>query len=42
MKTYKLSKAEDLLIGKKGTKARDEYEVELKLELIHNTNNPKH
>tara|TARA_R100001463_G_scaffold25688_2_gene60707 strand:+ start:767 stop:937 length:171 start_codon:yes stop_codon:yes gene_type:complete len=42
MKSYKLSEAEDLLIGKKGTKARDEYEFELKLELIHNTNNPKH
>ncbi len=34
MKTYKLSEAEDLLIGKKGTKERDEYEFELKLELI--------
>lgn len=42
MKSYKLSEAEDLLIGKKGTKPRDEYEFELKLELIHNTNNPKH
>ena len=34
MKTYKLSEAEDLLIGKKGTKERDEYEFELKLNLI--------
>lgn len=34
MKSYKLSEAEDLLIGKKGTKERDEYEFELKLELI--------
>ncbi|MGB3344959.1 MAG: helix-turn-helix transcriptional regulator [Aequorivita sp.] len=34
MKTYKLNEAEDLLIGKKGTKERDEYEFELKLELI--------
>lgn len=34
MKSYTLDHAEDLLIGKKGTKARDEYEFELKLELI--------
>jgi len=34
MKSYKLSEAEDFLIGKKGTKERDEYEFELKLELI--------
>lgn len=34
MKSYKLDEAEDLLIGKKGTKGRDEYEFELKLELI--------
>ncbi|WPR74062.1 helix-turn-helix transcriptional regulator [Algoriphagus sp. NG3] len=34
MKSYKLDEAEDLLIGKKGTKERDEYEFELKLELI--------
>ncbi|MDP2686541.1 MAG: helix-turn-helix transcriptional regulator [Aequorivita sp.] len=34
MKSYKLSEAEDLLIGKKGTKEREEYEFELKLELI--------
>jgi len=33
MKSYKLSEAEDLLIGKKGTKERDEKEFELKLEL---------
>lgn len=34
MKSYTLDQAEDLLIGKKGTKHRDEYEFELKLELI--------
>ena len=34
MKTYTLDEAEDHLIGKKGTKERDEYEFELKLELI--------
>ena len=34
MKTYKLSETEDLLIGKKGTKVRDDYEFELKTELI--------
>ncbi|MGY6562991.1 MAG: helix-turn-helix domain-containing protein [Luteibaculaceae bacterium] len=34
MKSYKLDEAEDLLIGKKGTKEREEYEFELKLELI--------
>ena len=34
MKSYKLSKAEDLLIGLKGTPERDEYEFELKTELI--------
>lgn len=34
MKSYKLDEAEDLLIGKKGTKERDEYEFELKLEII--------
>ncbi|AFL79863.1 putative transcriptional regulator with C-terminal CBS domains [Aequorivita sublithincola DSM 14238] len=34
MKNYKLSEAEDILIGEKGTKERDEYEFELKLELI--------
>jgi len=34
MKSYKLDDAEDLLIGKKGTQQRDEYEFELKLELI--------
>lgn len=34
MKTYKLSEAEDLLIGLKGTPQRDEYEFELKTELI--------
>lgn len=32
MKSYTLDQAEDLLIGKKGTEERDEYE--LKLELI--------
>ena len=34
MKTYTLDQAEDLLIGKKGTEERNEYEFELKLELI--------
>jgi DNA-binding XRE family transcriptional regulator len=34
MKSYTLDQAEDLLIGKKGTKERDDYEFELKLELI--------
>ena len=34
MKSYKLSEAEDLLIGIKGTPERDEYEFELKTELI--------
>ena len=34
MKIYKLSEVEDLLIGKKGTKERDKYEFELKLNLI--------
>ncbi|GEO22936.1 helix-turn-helix domain-containing protein [Cyclobacterium qasimii] len=34
MKSYKLEEAEDLLIGEKGTPEREEYEFELKLELI--------
>lgn len=34
MKSYKLSEAEDLLIGKKGTKERADYEFELKLEIM--------
>lgn len=34
MKSYTLDKAEDLLIGKKGTKEREKYEFELELELI--------
>lgn len=34
MKSYTLDQAEDLLIGKKGTDEREEYEFELKLELI--------
>lgn len=34
MRSYKLSEAEDLLIGHKGTPERDEYEFELKTELI--------
>ena len=34
MKKYKLSEAEDLLIGLKGTPERDQYEFELKTELI--------
>jgi hypothetical protein len=33
MKSYTLDEAEDLLIGKKGTEERDEYEFELKLEI---------
>ncbi|WP_420320790.1 helix-turn-helix domain-containing protein [Flagellimonas sp.] len=34
MKGYTLDQAEDLLIGKRGTDDREEYEFELKLELI--------
>ena len=34
MKSYSLNEAEDLLIGKMGTKVRGEYEFELKLEII--------
>ena len=34
MKSYKLSEAEDLLIGLKESPERDEYEFELKTELI--------
>ena len=34
MKSYKLEEVEDLLIGKSGTPEREEYEFELKLELI--------
>ena len=34
MKSYKLEEAENLLIGEKGTPEREEYEFELKLELI--------
>lgn len=34
MKSYKLSEAEDLLIGKKGTNERDKYDFKLKLEFI--------
>ena len=34
MKSYSLKEAEDKLIGKKGTPDRDQYEFELKLELI--------
>lgn len=34
MKVYKLTEAEDLRIGKKGSPERDEYEFELKTELI--------
>lgn len=34
MKRYTLAEAEDKLIGLKGTRERDQYEVELKLELI--------
>lgn len=34
MKSYTIDEAEDLLIGKRGTQERHEYEFELKLELI--------
>jgi len=34
MKSYTINEAEDLLIGEKGSKEREEYEFELKLELI--------
>lgn len=34
MKRYSLEEAEDLLIGAKGTQEREEYDFELKLELI--------
>ncbi|MFY0602049.1 MAG: helix-turn-helix transcriptional regulator [Cyclobacteriaceae bacterium] len=34
MKSYTLDEAQDLLIGKIGTHRRDQYEFELKLELI--------
>ncbi|MCH8232721.1 MAG: helix-turn-helix transcriptional regulator [Bacteroidetes bacterium] len=34
MKRYTLAEAEDKLIGLKGTTERDQYEFELKLELI--------
>ena len=34
MKSYTLDQAEDLLIGKKGTEERDEYEFELSMEMI--------
>lgn len=34
MKRYTLNEVEDKLIGKKGTMERDQYEFELKLELI--------
>jgi len=34
MKTYTLSEMEDKYIGKKGTKEREEYEYELKMELL--------
>lgn len=33
MKTFTLSEMEDKHIGKKGTKERDEYEYELRMEL---------
>lgn len=36
MKTYSLEEAQDLLIGKIGTPRRDQFEFELKLELIGN------
>ena len=34
MKAYSLSEMEDKYIGKKGTKEREEYEYELKMELL--------
>ena len=34
MKKYTLSEMEDKYIGKKGTPTRDEYEYELKMELL--------
>jgi len=34
MKTYSLSEMEDKYIGKKGTKDRDEYEYELRMDLL--------
>ena len=34
MKQYSLDEVEDVLIGKKGTPAREEYEFELQLESI--------
>ncbi len=34
MKTYTLAEMEDKHIGKKGTKERDEYEYELRMELL--------
>jgi len=34
MKTYSLSEMEDKYIGKKGTQERDEYEYELRMDLL--------
>lgn len=34
MKTYTLAEMEDKHIGKRGTKERDEYEYELRMELL--------
>lgn len=34
MKTYTMAEMEDRYIGKKGTKERDEYEYELRMELL--------
>ena len=34
MKTYSLSEMEEKYIGKKGTKERDEYEYELRMDLL--------
>lgn len=34
MKSYSLDEAQDILIGKKGTARREQFEFELKLELI--------
>ena len=34
MKSYTLDRAEDLLVGPKGTKEREQYEFDLKIEII--------
>ena len=46
IKTYSLNEVKDKLIGKKGTERRDEYEAELRLdllgEMIRNVRKEKH